>query len=164
MRQKIWVYPLATNLSEPIADKISREISGFLAMWDTHGVPVDGGLKILGNKIIMISLNSEEVIPSGCAKDKLDNSIRQICLNNGITVLDESNLIIKKSDLSFEVLNRLELKALLNSGDLGLETLLLDYSCLGNEETDLNNVFRPIKDTWAFKLKNKPIEEKQNGI
>ena len=154
MQQKIWVYALNSDISPNQSDKISEDIQGFLQTWDAHGAPVKGRMDILGKRILAISLSSEEVIPSGCSKDKLDKSVRTICAKHGIQILDESDIVLKKDDCSFEVLKRNEFKQLLNSGALETDTLLLDYSCLGNQDTNLNNIFRPIETTWAISLKN----------
>ena len=154
MEQKIWVYALESKLGKDLSDRISADISGFLSQWDAHGAPVEGQLEILDDMILVISLAGKEVIPSGCSKDKLDRSVREICMRHGVSILDESNIIIKKEDRTLEILKRPEFKQRLNSGEINTEALLLDYSCLGTQNTNLNNIFRPIKETWALSLKN----------
>lgn len=154
MEQKIWVFALDGELTENSSAGITADIGAFLRSWDAHGAPVRGHLEIFSKRLLVISLASEEVIPSGCSKDKLDKSVREICLKHGISVLDESNIVIKNEDLSLEVLKRAEFKQRLNSGELKTNSLLLDYSCLGHQDTNIKNIFRPIKDTWAMSLKN----------
>ncbi len=154
MEQKIWVFLLESEVEKVVSDNITVDINAFLGIWDAHGAPVMGQLEILNNMILVISLASKEVIPSGCSKDKLDKSVREICKKHGVPVLDESNLVIKKEDFTLEVLKRAELKRRLNAGELKRDSLILDYSCLGNRDTNLNNIFRPIEETWALTLIN----------
>lgn len=155
MQQKIWVYALSNEVESDNLDKLKADILSFLENWDAHGAPVSAQLEISGNRLILISLTSENVIPSGCSKDKLDKSVREIGIKIGVPILDESKIILQREDSTLEVFERAELKQRLNSGELGINDLILDYSKLGNADTNCGNIFRPIKETWALGLINK---------
>jgi hypothetical protein len=152
MTQKIWAFTLKEKLDPQITDDLSAEINSFLMTWDAHGAPVDGELEILHDQILVIKLTTDNTIPSGCSKDKLDKSIRRACDIHGVQILDESNIVVKQNEEEIEIYSRAQFKEFLKSGTLPIDAQLLDYTTLGENGTNSNNLFKPIRDTWAKNL------------
>lgn len=151
MQQKVWVFPLKNRIKNTAP--LREQIEAFLSTWDAHGEKVSAKLDIQHGQVITIYLDQGSIVPTGCSKDKLDKSIRQICTSLGHELVEESNTVLLK-DGEILILNRPQLKTYLTSNSSYDNLSLLDFSILGREDLNHRELFRPIEETWALNFIN----------
>lgn len=141
---RVWIYASEQELTNDNEDYILNHISNHLKNWVAHQSPLKAGVKILENRFIVIALDENMNIASGCSIDALQQKLQQIEKDLSISLMNRLNLFcIIGGMIECMPINRLV-------KEVSRETLFYDLTI--QRKSELSNWLKPIKDGWCIRL------------
>lgn len=145
MQQYTWFFSLKDSLSPAAKAQLQASIDAFLAQWKTHGVPVDGLVRIAHDRFVIVQSNPSEGRPSGCSIDSLKRGMTQVLQQNEVETVDAAHVYYRQGDqiqyTHFKEISQQIAQGILKEGDI-----VFDHS-LGQSD-DLTQWEKPLQDTW----------------
>ena len=141
---RIWVYAAENKLIKDQETYILKSISDHLQVWNSHGNHLKAAVTILKNHFIVIALDENENVASGCSIDTLQNKIQEI-----------------EKELSISLLNRLNIFCCINDEIKCVPTFKLNdiakantlfYDLTIQRKSDLYSYLKPISEGWCANL------------
>jgi len=138
---RIWIYASENALTEDQQSHILTYIAEYLKGWNAHKAPLTAGVTILENHFIVVALDENKNVASGCSIDALQKIIQKLEKDLSITLMNRLNVFCKIG----------EVIKVIPSFKLGIiaikDTLFYDLTIQRKEE--LSNYLKPIKNGWA---------------
>ena len=150
---KAWVFQSATPISDKKLKLIESDLNKFLLSWTAHGSELKTSYQFPYNQFIVIIVDHNKNIASGCSIDKLIHFIKKIETKFELILLDRFSIAYKKNE-KINVINLNEFKKIISKNK--------DY----HEVFVFNNMISSLKEfknNWEIPLKksylNKYIRE-----
>jgi hypothetical protein len=67
---RVWVYQANRFLSEQEIVAISNALSQFIESWNAHGASLYAGFEIISSRFVVLAVDEEKALASGCSIDK----------------------------------------------------------------------------------------------
>jgi hypothetical protein len=67
---RVWVYQANRFLTEQEVEIISASLSQFIEGWNAHGAALYAGFEIISNRFVVLAVDEEKALASGCSIDK----------------------------------------------------------------------------------------------
>lgn len=96
---RVWIYFSSKTLSEIEISQISDYLNPKVESWAAHGAALTAGYKIIENRFLVIGVNEEHNLPSGCSIDTSTGWIKDINQRFSIDFLDRSLVYLENSEL-----------------------------------------------------------------
>ena len=141
---RVWIYSSMNILTGEQKDYILNSIKTHLTYWEAHGIPLTAGVKILENHFIVVALDENENLASGCSIDSLNEVIQKIERKLSISLMNRLNVFCKIN----ENIECIPSSKLINNVDE--DTLFFDLTV--NCKSDLDFWLKPIKKGWCSRL------------
>ena len=142
---KLWVFQ-SDKIITPSNEKfLIDEICPFLNDWSSHGAEIKASFEIKYNLFLIVSVDEEINIASGCSIDKLTNFIIQISNEIGVDFFNRLNIAYKSKSDKINLQSLSNFKILISDGNINEETIVF------------NNLIKTKKDyieQWEVQLKN----------
>lgn len=123
----VWFYLSETKLNESQIQRITNELQGFTACWDSHGHPLNSSFEIFENHLIVISVDAS-TSASGCSVDKLTHVIRKIESELDISLFNRQLVLYKNKIDLWKVASLNDFKEELLKNNIDSETLIYDLT------------------------------------
>lgn len=75
---KVWFFQSASELSEAQRLKIASALDEFLVGWKAHGASLFAGYEILHNRVVLVAVDEEKALATGCSIDKLTHLFKDL--------------------------------------------------------------------------------------
>lgn len=75
---RIWIYQTNRAVSQEEQIEIAPELDAFIAEWATHGTKIAGGYTWFNPYILIIGVDEQIAIPSGCSLDTSNRFMAQL--------------------------------------------------------------------------------------
>ena len=98
LESKIWIYPTNRKLSDQEVDEISLVTKDFIDNWVAHDTPLQASFVIKYNRFIILAVNQEIQVATGCSIDKSVAFIQSLEQKYGIDLLDKMNVTYKQGE------------------------------------------------------------------
>ncbi len=98
LESKIWIYPTNRKLSELEVDEISILTQDFINNWVAHDTPLQASFTIKYNRFLILAVNQEIQIATGCSIDKSVAFIQSLEQKYNIELLDKMNVTYKQGE------------------------------------------------------------------
>lgn len=85
---KVWVYQSNKELTPAETTAIWQQGQQFITSWTAHGAGLKASFDIFYNRFIVISVDEQQALASGCSIDKSVHFIQQIEKNYAINLFD----------------------------------------------------------------------------
>ncbi|MFM9423464.1 MAG: hypothetical protein RIR06_1925 [Bacteroidota bacterium] len=95
---RIWIFCSSTELSQETQEHLLKSVSNFLMTWNNHGNQLFGKCWIELNQILIVSLDEEKMLASGCSIDKLNRMIQQFSAEQNIHLFDRLIVFYKENE------------------------------------------------------------------
>jgi hypothetical protein len=95
---KIWIYQSNRKFSDTEIAEIEIDLQSFLNDWAAHGTPLVCGYELKHNRFIIIAVDEENQIATGCSIDKSVQFIQQLELKYTVDLLDKMNVTFKNGE------------------------------------------------------------------
>ncbi|KFF14534.1 hypothetical protein N6B72_05805 [Chryseobacterium soli] len=144
---RVIIYPASRPLETKEAKVITEKLYDFLAGWAAHGKPLSSSFKIEKNQFIIICVDEEKEMASGCSIDALGKIMREIDAEYQLGLFDRMKASFVE-DGTVKTLKLQEFKSKLRSGELSKEIEVFDFSKNTYLEF-LSNFLLPFGRSWA---------------
>lgn len=92
---KIWIYQSNRKFSDDEVTAIEIAIATFLTDWAAHGTSLEASFQIKYNQFIIIAVNQENQMATGCAIDASVQFIQSLEQKYTVDLLDKMNVTFK---------------------------------------------------------------------
>lgn len=144
---RVIIYPASRPFTAKESKIITEKIYDFLTTWAAHGKPLSSSFKIEKNQFIIICVDEEKEMASGCSIDALGKVVKELEDEFQLGFFDR----MKASYMENNEVKTLPLKAFkdqLKSGDIPKNIEVFDFS--KNTYLDfLSHFLLPLERSWA---------------
>jgi hypothetical protein len=144
---RVIIYPASRPFETKEAKVITEKLYDFLAGWAAHGKPLSSSFKIEKNQFIIICVDEEKEMASGCSIDALGKIMREIDAEYQLGLFDRMKASFVENG-TVKTLKLQEFKSKLRSGELSKEIEVFDFSKNTYLEF-LSNFLLPLGRSWA---------------
>ena len=95
---RIWIYQCNRSFTLDEIQKISNKLQTFLEGWTAHGADLKSAFEIRYKRFIVIGLDQNQQLASGCSIDASVHFIQQLETAFKVDLLDKLNVSYKQGD------------------------------------------------------------------
>jgi hypothetical protein len=92
---KIWIYQSNRKFSDDEFSAIETDLKAFIETWSAHGTSLEASYLLKYNRFIILAVNQENQIATGCSIDKSVEFIQSLEKKYEVDLLDKMNVIFK---------------------------------------------------------------------
>ena len=95
---RAWVYKAPRGLGQA-EQKLVRELgAAFTDGWAAHGAPLDACVDVLHDRFVVIAVDEEQALASGCSIDKSIGFIKQLEYDLNLMLTDRMVIVFDQDD------------------------------------------------------------------
>lgn len=147
---RVIIYPASRPFSPKESKVITEKLYDFLSSWAAHGKPLSSSFKIEKNQFIIITVDEEKEVASGCSIDALGQVMRALDTEFSLGLFDRMKACyMENGEVKTMKLN--DFRNALKSGELSHDIEVFDFS----KDTYVNflsDFLLPLKRSWAGNL------------
>jgi chemotaxis regulatin CheY-phosphate phosphatase CheZ len=98
LESKIWIYQSNRKFSEDEVQAIETDLHLFLDSWESHGTGLESSYQIKYQRFIIIAVNQDVQVATGCSIDKSVQFIQQLERKYQVDLLDKMNVTYKTGE------------------------------------------------------------------
>ena len=95
---KIWIYQSNRKFSDTEFAEIETSLQNFLGNWAAHGTSLECGYELKYNRFIIIAVDQENQIATGCSIDASVQFIQSLEAKYSVDLLDKMNVTFKNGE------------------------------------------------------------------
>lgn len=143
---KIWIYQSNRKFSDAEFSEIESDLKLFLEDWSAHGTGLEASFLLRYNRFIILAVNQEVQIATGCSIDKSVGFIQELERKYQVDLLDKMNVTFKNGEFIAH-------KSLLDFKKMAKEKAVTEntivFNNLVNNIEEFNESWEvPAKDSW----------------
>ena len=92
---KIWIYQSNRKFSDEEMAEIDTELKAFIENWAAHGTSLEASYELRYNRFIVLAVNQENQIATGCSIDASVQFIQNLEKKFDVDLLDKMNVTFK---------------------------------------------------------------------
>ena len=143
---KVWIYQSNRKFSDDEVADIDQQLKLFLDNWSAHGTALEASFVIKYNRFIIIAVNQEVRVATGCSIDASVQFIQNLEQKYGVDLLDKMNVTFKQGEfITFKTL--IEFKKLAKDKSVSENTIV--FNNLVNSIEEMNEFWEiPAVESW----------------
>lgn len=143
---KVWIYQSNRKFSDDEVADIDEQLKLFLDNWSAHGKALEASYIIKYNRFIIIAVNQEVQVATGCSIDASVQFIQNLEQKYGVDLLDKMNVTFKQGEfITFKTL--IEFKKLAKDKSVSENTIV--FNNLVNSIEEMNEFWEiPAVESW----------------
>ena len=143
---RVWVYKSAMPFTPQQREAILARGHVFTTSWAAHGASLDACVDVLHDHFVVIAVDEQQAMASGCSIDKSIHLVQGFERELGLQLTDRMVVIYEKDGM-IATCRVTEVEDLIKRGTLTAETTVFDD--LVSTKADLETRFRTqLGDTW----------------
>jgi len=143
---RVWVYKTARDLSQAEQNLVRDRGASFTSTWAAHGAPLDATVEVLHDRFVVVAVDEEQAMASGCSIDKSVGFIKQLEHDLNLMLTDRM-IVVYEADGRITSCRLQDLPHLLTDGVISADTIV--YDDLVPTVGELRTRFRvPMRSTW----------------
>lgn len=144
---RVIIYPASRPFTAKEAKVITETLFDFLPTWAAHGKPLSASFKIEKNQFIIICVDEEQEMASGCSIDALGKVMRDLDAQFELGLFDRMKASFVENG-EVKTLKLQDFKNGLKSGEIPKDIEVFDFS--KNTYLDfLSHFLQPLSRSWA---------------
>ena len=153
--ERIWIYQSNRKFTKKEKRSIIEESSIFIRNWASHGNKLNASVEIFYDCFLVLSVNENEFIASGCSIDKSIQFIKILEQAYNLSLLDRNNIAYWVNG-HVEIEPVLTFKNQIKLGKITGDTVI--FNNLVNFKSQMETNWKvPVKESWLKKY----LPEKQ---
>jgi hypothetical protein len=144
---RVIVYPASRPFSAVESKKITETLFDFMSTWAAHGKPLSASFKIEKNQFIVVCVDEDVEMASGCSIDALGGIIRKLDNEFQLGFFDRMKASFVENG-EVKTLKLQEFRTKLKSRELAENIEVFDFS-KDSYLSFLNEFLLPLKESWA---------------
>ncbi len=146
---KVWIYQSDTNLSITDVELIEKEVKFFLNNWSSHNKEIESSYEIRYNRFLIIGLNENINLASGCSIDKSVNFIKNLQSILKVNFLNRLDVAYKIGN-EINTISLLEFQNMIRENKLSKDSIVYN-NMIDTKKLYLNNWETTIENSWHKK-------------
>lgn len=147
---RIWVFQSPRPLTPEEESWVREETRRFVEDWTAHNVALRAGFELFDRYFLILAIDEQQAMASGCSIDKSIHLIRRISERIGVDMLDRMRFAYGEGE-HLNVVNRSEFARLVERGEIGPQTIV--YNNLVDRLSDLRSGWKvPFGESWHRQL------------
>jgi len=147
---KVWIYQSDSNLSSKDVELIEKEVKFFLNNWSSHNKEIESSFEIRYNRFLIIGLNENINLASGCSIDKSVNFIKNLQSILKVNFLNRLDVAYKIGN-EINSISLLEFQTMLRENKLSKDSIVYN-NMIDTKKLYLNNWETTIENSWHKKF------------
>src|SRR5438105_1761582 len=123
---RVWIYQSKKALSAVEEQEISFALGDFIKRWAAHSKKLDASFEILYNHFIILKVNQEEILASGCSIDDSVRFMQALDKQYGLSLFDRRQMAFIDNAGEVRVCAMDEIPAFIEHGVINDETLIFN--------------------------------------
>lgn len=148
---RVIIYPASRPMTTKEAKVITEKLYDFLANWAAHGKPLSSSFKIEKNQFIVICVDEEQEMASGCSIDALGKIMREIDAEYQLGLFDRMKASFVENG-EVKTLKLADFKTKIRNGELSKNIEVFDFSKNTYLEF-IGNFLLPFEKSWAAAIR-----------
>lgn len=144
---RVWIFGSDRRLTDDEEARFLAAVDAFLDGWAAHGTPLTVGRDWRYGRFILLGLDESSVPPSGCSIDAMVNTLKRLEEELGATFVDNTPVWFRHDDTIGRV-SRNRFKELVQSGSVGLESVVFDNTVTRVGQVRAGEWERPASESW----------------
>jgi hypothetical protein len=95
---RVWIYQANRSFSEQEIEEIQSKLDVFVTNWTAHGSDLEGAYQIKYKRFIILGLNQNLNVATGCSIDSSVHFIQQLEKTYNIDLMDKMNVSYKQGE------------------------------------------------------------------
>lgn len=149
---RVWIYQSNTRLSDEEVNAIAQEGKAFIESWTAHGAALKASFDILHNRFLVISVDEQQALASGCSIDKSMAFIKSLEKHYQLQLLDRMQVAYRK-DEEIHVCALQEFEKRANKGEVTSSTIVFNNMITTKAAFDTAWEV-PLQESWQKRVLN----------
>ena len=145
-KAKLWVYQSNRALTNDEVAEITKEGLAFIADWSAHGASLKAGFEVMYNRFIVLAVDEQQALASGCSIDKSVKFVKDIELQFNINLFDRMQVAYRKGNeievCKLSAFEKLAEQGLINESTIVFNNMVTTKSAFDSEWEV------PLKESW----------------
>ena len=95
---RVWIYQANRSFSEEEIKELTSKLEVFIEAWTAHGKDLQAGFKIVYKRFIVIALNQNLNMATGCSIDASVHFIQELEKAYNVDLMDKMNVSFKQGE------------------------------------------------------------------
>ncbi len=95
---RVWIYQANRSLTEDEIGEITSKLEMFIEAWTAHGKDLQAGFKIVYKRFIILALNQNLNMATGCSIDASVHFIQELEKEYNVDLMDKMNVSFKQGE------------------------------------------------------------------
>ncbi len=95
VESKIWIYQSNRRFTDDELNAIEVDLRSFVDSWAAHGTSLEASYLLMYNRFIILAVNQDIQMATGCSIDKSVSFIQEIEQKHEVDLLDKMNVTFK---------------------------------------------------------------------
>lgn len=95
---RVWIYQANRSFSEEEIKELTSKLEVFIEAWTAHGKDLQAGFKIVYKRFIVIALNQNLNMATGCSIDASVHFIQELEKDYNVDLMDKMNVSFKQGE------------------------------------------------------------------
>lgn len=145
---RIWVYQSSREFTHDEVQQLNTLASEFVTTWSAHGATLKAAAQILHNRFLIIGVDEQQAVASGCSIDKSVALVKKIETDFNTNLLDRMQIAYRK-DGEIKTFKLPQVSTLLEKGVLTEHTVI--FNNLVSTKKDWDEKWEiALKDSWIM--------------
>lgn len=147
---KVWVYQCNRPLTESEKEIITQLGIQFIAQWSAHGASLKASFDIVYNRFIVLAVDEEQALASGCSIDKSVKFIKELEQQFNLNLFDRLQVAYRNGNdivsCSLSAFEKLAEQGLVNQNTVVFNNMVTTKHGLDTEWEV------PLKQSWQSRV------------
>ncbi|EIJ40078.1 hypothetical protein [Galbibacter orientalis] len=149
---RVWIYQANRSFTEEEIAELTTKLESFIEQWTAHGANLKASFEIRYKRFIIIALDQEFNMASGCSIDASVRFIQQLEVDYNVNLLDKMNVSYRQGDfIAYKPL--IDFKKMAKQKAVSQNTIVFN-NLVTNKEEYQNYWEVPARDSWHARFMN----------
>ncbi len=144
---RVVIYPASRPFTAKESKVIVEKLFDFLSTWAAHEKPLSSSFKIEKNQFIVITVDEEKEVASGCSLDALNGMMRQLEADFQLGLFDRMKACFVENG-EIKTMKLQDFREGLKNGSISHDIEVFDFS-KSTYVNYLSDFLLPLKRSWA---------------
>ena len=143
---RIWIYQANRSFSENEQEELKSKLDEFIENWTAHGSDLNGGYEIKYNRFIVIGLDQNINMATGCSIDASVHFIQQLEKDYAVDLMDKMNVSYKQGEfIAYKTL--VDFRKMAKDKAVSKNTIVFN-NLVANKAEYIENWEVPANESW----------------
>ncbi len=150
--KRVWIYQSTRFLQDEEIARIENILSEFVQQWTAHGNQLAGSFTVRYGLFLMLMVDEEKAMVTGCSIDKSVHLLKKIEEDLGISLFDRMQIAYRDpSSGNIHIVGRDAFSSLVKEGVVDADTVVFNNMLTLVDELDTKWEV-PLKDSWHARV------------